>query len=76
MTSAGRCVCSITHAIVAVLPVAVAPSSVWKRSPERSPSDSASMAPGWSPVGSNVPVKRNGGMGFQGSRARGLAASR
>ncbi len=33
MISAGLPTCSIVHAIVAVLPVPVAPSSVWKRFP-------------------------------------------
>ncbi len=39
------------QAIVAVLPVPVAPSSVWYRSPARRPSDRVAIACGWSPVG-------------------------
>jgi hypothetical protein len=51
MMSAGRPVFSIVQAIVAVLPVPVAPTRVWKRSPARIPSASVSIAFGWSPVG-------------------------
>jgi hypothetical protein len=51
ITSVGRCTCSTIHAIVAVLPVPVAPRSVWKRSPASMPSDSPAIAVGWSPVG-------------------------
>ena len=39
------------QAIVAVLPVPVAPSMVWKRSPALMPSESSAIAFGWSPVG-------------------------
>src|SRR5690349_529633 len=39
------------QAIVAVLPVPVAPSMVWKRSPAWMPSESSAIACGWSPVG-------------------------
>jgi hypothetical protein len=39
------------HAIVAVLPVPVAPRSVWYCSPACSPAVSCSIAVGWSPVG-------------------------
>src|SRR5215210_2798777 len=38
-------------ATVKVLPVPVAPSRVWKRSPRASPWLSSAMAPGWSPAG-------------------------
>src|SRR5579864_8443626 len=51
MTSAGLPTFSIVHAIVAVFPVPVAPMSVWNRSPATRPSDSSSIARGWSPVG-------------------------
>ncbi len=51
ITSAGRCTASITPAIVIVLPVPVAPSSVWKRSPFCTPSASEAIAFGWSAVG-------------------------
>src|SRR3954469_6244251 len=44
--SGGRCTASITPAIAIVLPVPVAPSSVWKRSPCVTPSASASIALG------------------------------
>ena len=39
------------QAIVAVLPVPVAPSSVWKRAPSWMLAASFSIACGWSPVG-------------------------
>jgi hypothetical protein len=48
ITSAGRWVCSIVNAIVAVLPEPVTPSSVWKRSPASMPAESPSRAAGWS----------------------------
>jgi hypothetical protein len=51
ITSAGRCSSSISQAIVAVLPVPVAPSSVWPRLPSRSDAASSAIARGWSPVG-------------------------
>src|SRR5581483_433460 len=51
MTSAGLPTSSIVHAIVAVLPVPVAPTRVWKRSPSWRPADSSAIARGWSPVG-------------------------
>ena len=51
ITSAGRCTAAIVAAIVKVLPVPVAPSSVWKRSPAASPSASPAIACGWSAVG-------------------------
>jgi hypothetical protein len=50
---AGRCVASITLAMVKVLPVPVAPSSTWLRSPSSTPSTSSAMAVGWSPAGVN-----------------------
>src|SRR6185437_7528721 len=51
MIRAGRWTCSMIQAIVAVLPVPVAPSMVWKRSPATMPSESSAIAVGWSPVG-------------------------
>jgi hypothetical protein len=51
ITSDGRCTASIVAAIVIVLPVPVAPSSVIARSPARIPSASEAIALGWSAVG-------------------------
>ena len=58
--SVGRCTCSIVQAIVADLPDPVMPSSVWKRSPRRSPSLSAAMAVGWSPAAPKSDTTWNG----------------
>src|SRR5262245_25854233 len=49
------------QAIVAVLPVPVAPRSVWKRSPEETDAASSSIARGWSPVGRYSDVTRSSG---------------
>ena len=46
--------------MVALLPLPVMPSRVWKRSPRSSPSASAAMAAGWSPEGSKSDTMRNG----------------
>src|SRR5918998_2872076 len=51
MTSAGLPACSITRAIVWVLPDPVTPSRVCSFKPASSPETSCSMACGWSPVG-------------------------
>ncbi len=51
MTSDGRWTASMVAAIVIVLPVPVAPSSVWNRSPSSMPCASDSTAAGWSAVG-------------------------
>src|SRR5664279_1119600 len=51
MISDGRWIASIVEAIVIVLPVPVAPSSVWKRSPASTPSASDAIAAGWSAAG-------------------------
>src|SRR4051794_41204551 len=51
--SAGRCVASITFAIVKVLPEPVTPSSTCVRSWRFTPSTSSLIACGWSPFGSN-----------------------
>jgi hypothetical protein len=63
ITSAGRCTASITPAIVIVLPVPVAPNSVWKRSPCSIPSASAAIAFGWSAVGVKTESSLKSGMG-------------
>ncbi len=52
-TSAGRFVRAITCAIVNVFPEPVTPSRTWSRSCWFTPSTSAAMASGWSPLGSN-----------------------
>ena len=49
---------SISHAIVAVLPVPVAPSRVWKRFPASSEAAISAIAFGWSPVGVYAAVTR------------------
>ena len=59
-TIAGRCVASMTLAAVKVLPVPVAPSSTWLRSPLTMPSTSSAIAVGWSPAGSNSETSLNG----------------
>ena len=51
MISDGRWTASIVAAIVIVLPVPVAPSSVIARSPASIPSASEAIACGWSAVG-------------------------
>ena len=51
-TSAGRCKCSITLAMVKVLPEPVTPSSTWLFSPSAAASVSSLIAVGWSPAGS------------------------
>src|SRR5262249_14273075 len=62
MSRVGRCTRSISHAVLADLPVPVAPSSTTSRSSARIRRSSASMACGWSPDGrkslttSNRPV--------------------
>src|SRR3979490_2163699 len=57
---AGRCVASITCAIVKVLPEPVTPSSTCERSWRLTPSTSSAIARGWSPSGlkSDVIQKR------------------
>ena len=65
ITSVGRCTASITPAIVIVLPVPVAPSSVWKRSPETIPSAIDSIARGWSAVGVKTLSSLKGGTGLR-----------
>src|SRR3982750_4571127 len=52
MTSVGRCTCSMSHAVVADLPVPVAPSSTTSFSPAFTFSASCLIAAGWSPEGS------------------------
>src|SRR5215208_4564675 len=60
MTRVGRCTCSISHAVVADLPVPVAPSRTTSVSPAFTFSASCLMAVGWSPEGSKslTTVKR------------------
>jgi len=48
---AGRCVASITLAMVKVLPEPVTPSSTCSRSPASAWATSSAMAEGWSPAG-------------------------
>jgi hypothetical protein len=62
MTSAGRWSFSIAHAIVAVLPVPVAPRIVWKRLPAATESAISPMARGWSPIGAYRSEALNGRM--------------
>jgi len=62
ITSAGRWIASTTPAIVIVLPVPVAPSSVVKRSPCSSASAICSIARGWSAAGVKAGSRRNGGI--------------
>ena len=62
MISVGFWISSMSQAIVAVLPVPVAPSSVWKRSPARIDSASFAIAAGWSPVGTYSEDVLNGGI--------------
>ena len=52
---------SMVQAMVAVLPLPVMPSRVWKRSPCSTPRASASMAWGWSPAGDQLETSLKGG---------------
>ena len=61
MISDGRWTAWIVAAIVIVLPVPVAPSSVWNRSPDSIPAASDSIAAGWSAVGENALSSSNFG---------------
>ena len=51
-TSVGRCTCSISQAVVADLPVPVAPSRTTSFSPALTAPPSSAIACGWSPLGS------------------------
>src|SRR4029453_19037365 len=62
ITSVGLCIRSMAPAIVNVLPVPVAPSSVWKGSFASSPSTSPSIAFGWSAVGLYAGLSLNAGI--------------
>src|SRR6476659_5954905 len=53
----------MVHAIVALLPLPVMPSSVCNHSPRRTPVARASIAPGWSPAGAKSDTTLNGGTG-------------
>ena len=57
----GFCTRSMTPAIVIVLPVPVAPSSVTKRSPASTPWATPSIALGWSAAGVKMGSSRNSG---------------
>ena len=59
MTSVGRCSRSISQAVVADLPVPVAPSSTTSFSPARIRRSSSSIAAGWSPDGSKSETTSN-----------------
>ena len=63
MISDGRCTASIVEAIVIVLPVPVAPSSVMKRSFASIPSAIDAIACGWSAAGAYVASSWKGRMG-------------
>ena len=56
----------MTPAIVIVLPVPVAPSSVVKRSPARTASEISRIAFGWSAAGVKMSSSLNGGTGDPG----------
>src|SRR5215510_16061621 len=60
MTRTGRCTRSASQAIVAVLPVPVAPSSTLSLAPPLTRFSSASIASGWSPDGWKSLTIRNG----------------
>ena len=62
MISVGRCTCSMVQAMVALLPLPVMPSRVWKRSPRSTPALRAAIALGWSPAGLKSECTPNGGM--------------
>ena len=51
MTRVGRCTCSMSQAVVADLPVPVAPSSTVSCSPALTRRASSAIAVGWSPLG-------------------------
>ena len=51
MTSVGRCTCSISQAVVADLPVPVAPSRTTSFSPAWIRVARSAIAAGWSPLG-------------------------
>src|SRR5690606_24969063 len=51
ITRVGRCTCSMSHAVVADLPVPVAPSSTTSVSPALMRAVSSLIAAGWSPLG-------------------------
>src|SRR5687768_9775596 len=59
MTSVGRWTCSISQAVVADLPVPVAPSRTTSCSPRLTRSARSLIAAGWSPAGSKSLTTRN-----------------
>jgi hypothetical protein len=60
MTNVGRCSFSISHAVVADLPVPVAPSRTVSREPADTRRASSSIAAGWSPEGSKSETTSKG----------------
>ncbi len=62
ITRAGRWTRSMVAAIVKVLPVPVAPSSVWNCSFDSMPSARPSIAFGWSAVGLYAGLSLNSGI--------------
>jgi hypothetical protein len=59
ITKVGRCSRSMSQAVVADLPVPVAPSNTLSFAPARMRSVNASMADGWSPDGANSETTSN-----------------
>jgi len=59
-TIVGRCTCSMSHAVVADLPVPVAPSSTTSVSPALMRCASSLIAWGWSPLGAYSLTTSNG----------------
>ena len=60
MMSVGRCTCSMTQAVVADLPVPVAPSSTVLSAPPLIRRAISAMAVGWSPLGEKSEITSNG----------------
>ena len=64
MMSVGRWTASIVQAMVALLPLPVMPSSVWKRSPRTTPSDNSGdrrrLIPGRGEIGENLELGHPG----------------
>ena len=60
MTNVGRWSRSISHAVVADLPVPVAPRSTTSGSPPVMRRASSSIASGWSPLGENSEITSKG----------------
>ena len=58
----------MVQAMVALFPLPVMPSRVWKRSPRSTPSASPSIARGWSPAGEKSLTTLNGGTADKATR--------